>query len=157
MITMREATVADAIAVSPRLRQADVQEWKAAVGLSPEVALRIGLSSGEAWAMLVDGQVEALLGVSAVANHSYFGLVWMVATDAIFDHRRDLLRMTPEVLTMLHDRFPLLGNYVDARNSKHIAWLKRAGFSLLREVPDYGVEQRPFFEFAKLRAEPCAK
>ncbi len=156
MITMREATVADAIAVSPRLRESDRQEFIAALGYTPEVALPLGIASGDAWAMEVDGKVEALLGVSPVARHAYFGLVWMVTTDVIFKHRRDLLRLTPGVLNMLHDRFPLLGNHVDARNDKHIAWLRRAGFSLLREVPDYGVERRPFIEFAKLRAEPCA-
>jgi hypothetical protein len=27
---------------------------------------------------------------------------------------------------------------------------------MLRVIPDFGVERRPFIEFAKLRAQPCA-
>lgn len=154
---IREATVADAVSVAPRLRTEDRMECEAALGFSPEVALPFGVTAGENWVFEIDGTVEAILGVSPVGGNPYFGMVWMMTTEAIFDHRKELLRATPRVLEMLHDRFPLIGNHVDVRNTKHIDWLKKVGFSMLRVIPEFGVERRPFIEFAKLRAEPCAQ
>jgi hypothetical protein len=58
--------------------------------------------------------------------------------------------MAPRWLHRLHKLYPLLGNHVDIRNTKHTKWLKRMGFSFLRVLPEYGVERRPFIEFARL-------
>lgn len=159
MAYIRRATVADAIAVAPRLREADKNEIKAYLGFTPEVALPLMISSpGNTWAMIGDHEeVVGLFGMSPVDQHPYFGIVWMVSSPDIYKYRREFIRRTPEVLAAMHQEFPLLGNHIDARNTAHIRWLKRLGFSFLRTLPEFGVEKRPFHEFARLRSDPeCA-
>ncbi|MDX0455488.1 DUF2833 domain-containing protein [Sinorhizobium medicae] len=150
--------MADAVYLAPRLREADKDEYRAHLGINPEVALPLDIanSSGENWAMIgSDGEVFGLFGVDAVDQHPTFGLVWMVSSDAIYKYRREFIKATHDTLAMLHRKFPLLGNHIDARNTVHIRWLKSLGFSFLRTLPEFGVERRPFHEFARLRTEPC--
>lgn len=152
---IRRATVADAVDLAPRLREADKNEFRAFLGLEPEVVLPFDIQSGtgETWALIGDHEeVIGLFGVQPVDQHPTFGIVWAVSSPDIFKYRRELIRRTPEMLDMLHRRFPLIGNHIDARNTVHIGWLKRYGFSFLRTIPEFGVERRPFHEFARLRS-----
>lgn len=156
IIEIRKATLADMRGLAPRLREEDRSECLAATGLPPELLLPLSLSKDEVWVFVINGTPEAVLGLSPVDRHPYFGLVWMLATPEIFNQRRALLRLTPEVLDMLHSRYPLLGNHVDMRNVTHVRWLKRLGFSFLRVHKEFGVSRTPFIEFARLRPKPCA-
>lgn len=158
MAYIRRATVADAIYVAPRLREADKQETWAYLGLDPlNVLPRNVAQDPNTWTMVGnDGSPVGLFGVSAVATLPYFGLVWMCSTDAIHDHKRELIVMAPQWLDKLHALHPLLGNHIDARNTVHVRWLRRMGFSLLRTHQHFGVEGRPFHEFARLKHVQCA-
>lgn len=159
MITIRRAKVADAISLAPRLRDADRNECRAFLGLEPEVVLPLSVSQGDYnWAAIdPDGICQGLFGLDPVAGNPHLGIVWMVTSDEmITKHRRELVRMAPTRLARLHTIRPLLGNHIDARNTTHIRWLKRLGFSFLRTHPEFGVEKRPFHEFARLRSSPCA-
>ncbi|MGN6552079.1 MAG: hypothetical protein ACTHJ3_19615 [Pararhizobium sp.] len=129
------------------------------LGLEPQVALPLTLeTTPHAWAMIDDdGQCIGLFGVQGVDLHPYFGIVWMCSSPELLRYRRLLLTEAPKWLERLHDLYPLLGNHIDVRNTTHVRWLLRMGFSLLRVVPEIGVERRPFIEFAKLRDTPCAQ
>lgn len=151
MITFRKATVADAVSLAPRLRDADRQECWAALGMDPRVVLPLSATDKHCWAVLDEGTPVALFGVSPVLHVPELGIVWMVTAPLRHRHKAALLRDAPKVLGMLHSICPLLGNHVDARNTTHIRWLRHAGFSFLRVKPTYGVERRPFLEFARLR------
>lgn len=156
---IRRATVADAIDLAPRLREADKNEFRAFLGMEPEAVLPFDITqgSGETWAFIGDQEeVVGLFGVQPVDQHPTFGLVWAVSSPDIFKYRRDFFKLTPKVLDMLHQKYPLIGNHIDARNKAHIRWLKRHGFSFLRTIPEFGVERRPFHEFARLRSTECA-
>jgi len=154
MITIRRAKVADAISLAPRLRLADRSECMAALGMSPEAVLPLLVQQGNyVWAGVDEvGEVFGLFGVDPVKGMDSLGIVWMVTTDDIFKHRRNLLKLAPKWLDRLHKVRPLLGNHIDARNTTHIHWLKRMGFSFLRTHTEFGVEKRPFHEFARLRS-----
>lgn len=153
MITIRRAKVADAISLAPRLRSADRDEIKAALGMTPEAALPLFIQGNYVWAGVdPSGEVFGLFGIDPVHNNPYLGIVWMVTSPAIMAHRRELIRLAPKWLKRLHRVRPLIGNHIDARNTTHIRWLKRMGFSFLRTHPEFGVEKRPFHEFARLRS-----
>lgn len=150
--------MADAIVLAPRLREADKDEYRAYLGMEPEVALALDIanSTGENWAMIgSDGEVFGLFGIDAVDQHPTFGIVWMLSSPDIFKYRREFIKATSAALEMLHGKFPLIGNHIDARNTVHVRWLKRLGFSFLRTIPEFGVERRPFHEFARLRSPEC--
>ncbi|MBD9511921.1 hypothetical protein IB265_34800 [Ensifer sp. ENS10] len=149
--------MADAVSLAPRLRAADRRECLAHHGIDPKFLLPYSITEGShAWAFEHDGKCIGLFGVEPVDQHPNFGLVWMVTSDDIFRHKRQILRDSPVWLNKLHDLYPLLGNHVDCRNRSHIRWLRWLGFSMLRVIPEFGVERLPFIEFAKLRSEPCA-
>nr|WP_145994468.1 hypothetical protein [Mesorhizobium loti] len=144
--------MADAVSLAPRLREADRAECWAALGMKPEVVLPMLIQQGNyAWAAEdADGTVEGLFGVDP--QDKAFGIVWMVTSPAIFKHRKELVKLAPKWLTRLHKVRPLIGNYIDARNTIHVRWLKRLGFSFLKTDHDYGFERRPFHQFARLRS-----
>lgn len=150
---IRKATLRDAVRVAPLLRQADRDECLAFLGLPPELILPINISqSDDTWAMVNDdGEPFGLFGVSPVHTFPEVGIVWMCSTPELVRYKRELIQQAPEVLNRLHARYPLLTNHIDARNKAHIQWLKRMGFSFLRELPEFGVEKRPFYEFARLK------
>jgi hypothetical protein len=157
MVIIREARVADAVALAPRLREADRRECIANTGITPEFILPHSVATpGSTWALEANGECIGLFGVDTVFGHPQFGIIWMVTSDEILKHRRQLLRDTPVLLDKIHQTYPLLGNHVDARNTVHIRWLKWLGFSMLRVLPEFGAERRPFIEFAKLGTNTCA-
>lgn len=157
MPRIRRAGVADAVALAPRLREADRNECRAFLGLPPEAVLPLSVQTDKAWTFVDDlGVPQGMFGVSPVDQHPYFGIVWMATSPEIVKHRKALVRLAPQWLAHLHDLYPLLGNHIDARNELHVRWLKRMGFSFLRTLPDFGAERRPFHEFARLRPQPCA-
>ncbi|WP_164754467.1 phage protein Gp13 family protein [Mesorhizobium sp. M7A.F.Ca.CA.004.02.1.1] len=122
--------------------------------MSPEAVLPLLVQQGNyVWAGIDEnGECFGLFGVDPVKGPGgHLGIVWMVTTDDIFKHRRDLLKLAPKWLDRLHKVRPLLGNHIDARNTTHIRWLRRMGFSFLRTHAEFGVEKRPFHEFARLR------
>lgn len=76
--------------------------------------------------------------------------VWLLGSEALFSYRRELVSLPRGVLHGFHRSYPLLFNYVDARNTAHIRWLRHLGFSFLRRIESYGVGGLPFYEFARL-------
>lgn len=153
--TLRRATLADAKYIAPRLREADRRECMARVGLKPDVVLPLTVTlEKDVWVCCdLEDTPVVIMGVSPVALHPEMGIVWMTSTDEIFKYKMTLMKGTPEILEMFHDKYPLLANHVDARNTVHIKWLKKMGFSMLREMPEFGVERVPFIEFARLRTD----
>lgn len=151
MKEIRRATVEDARQLASRLRPEDRRECLSASGMPPELVLPLSAAREEVYVFTDNGTPEVIFGVSPVAHYPHLGLIWMMASDRLSSYRRELVTLVPQQIDKFHDQYPLLGNHVDARNKVHIGWIKRSGFSLLRVIPKYGVEQTPFIEFAKLR------
>jgi hypothetical protein len=78
------------------------------------------------------------------------GSIWLLATDDIEKYQITFLRHSKKVLKELQQDYLALHNYVDARNSLHIKWLKWMGFTFINKLDRFGVEQRPFYEFVRI-------
>lgn len=156
---VRPATLADARHVAANLRDADRQEVLAAVGLDPRIALPAYVQEGrEVYAAGVDFQRdigELLFGVDPIPYVDSAAVVWMLSTDVIYDHPVEFVKRSGEILGGLHDRFELLTNFIDARNTRHIHWLQRMGFHIIRRIEQFGAGSLPFYEFASFRPQ-CA-
>lgn len=158
MKEIRKATVDDARRLAPRLRASDRRECITASGMTPEVLLPLSVRYEEDVYVFTDaGTPEVIFGVSPVQHYPLLGLIWMLASDRLPEYRREIVTKARTVIDGFHDKYPLLGNHVDARNVEHRRWLRWCGFRLLRVIPEYGLDRTPFIEFAKLR-EPneCA-
>jgi hypothetical protein len=100
---------------------------------------------------VVDGRDEplALFGVAPDLRSREIGLVWMLGSDELSRYPLYVLRNSRAWIDRLHERYPVLWNCVDTRNTTHIRWLRWCGFKLVRLIEQYGVERRPFYEFER--------
>lgn len=79
------------------------------------------------------------------------GTPWMLASDLIDRHRRQLVVQPRKYLPKMLDSFAILTNYVDARNHASLRWLARWGFRISKPRP-HGPDGLPF-HLAELRRE----
>jgi hypothetical protein len=153
LLRVRSTRAKDAEKLAPKLRQADIQEIQAATGESPLVALQNGISWSDSCYTIVDENDKplALFGTVPDPNSKDTGRVWFLGSDELTKHSLLFLRNSHKWVEKLHQRYDILWNYIDARNEVHIRWLKWCGFKFIRRIEKYGVEQRPFYEFEKVR------
>lgn len=150
----RPATLADAKRVAERLREADRQEVLAAGGVDPRIVLPSYVLEGRevyAAGLAEDGLAEILWGVDPIPYCDNAAVVWMLSTDRLYDYPVEFVVRAKEGFEQLHQRFELLTNFIDARNERHIKWLKWLGFKFLRRIERFGVQSLPFYEFASYR------
>jgi hypothetical protein len=151
MYSVRPSTIEDVDKLAPKLRKADLLEIEA-LGQTPWSALSEAVYKGFITFTVVasNGDIVAMFGV---AHHplqdSFEAMVWMVGTDDLKTLRTALMRDTGGYLKMFHEHFPLLWNVVDQRNTVHISWLKRMGFTPLRTFL-LGPHKLPFIQFVRI-------
>ena len=77
------------------------------------------------------------------------GVVWMCATDDIYQYQMAFLRKRKAELEYLAQDYMLLHNYVDARNTLHLKWLRWMSFTLINKHAKFGAEKRLFYKFLR--------
>ena len=144
---IRPTEPGDAALLIANLRAADRAECQAygqsdiAAGIEASVRRSILCWSG--W---VDGELAAILGVAPVNVLTGMGSPWMLGTPVLDRHQRVLVRSTPEYIARMLKAFPHLVNFVHARNTTSVRWLRRLGFTLHEAVP-FGPLGEPFHPF----------
>jgi len=146
-------TVGDVEYIAPRLRQADRDECLASIGKEPLGILQQSLNLGDITLTLraPTGERVGVCGVVPSTAIPEAGVVWMVATDDIYQHQITFLRNSKRALQYLSEDYLVLYNCVDARNSVHIKWLKWMGFTFINKHENYGAEKRLFYEFVRIK------
>lgn len=155
------ARLEDAIQMNADLRSADRAELEAACGPGSALhSLIYGVSFGKAWAMretFYPDDIDlpfVLFGVMPFSKT--VGIPWMVATDDLIKHKRFVIRNAPACIDAMHALYPDgLLNFIDARNTVHIAFIKHFGFVIDGLSNSYGVSKLPFLRFSKnLKGQP---
>lgn len=141
-----------AIAESPR--PADVAELWASSRSNPLDAMMRGMDrTVEPFVAIHDGVPVCMFGACGFSILGGMGAAWMIGS-AYMDKKsvqKDLLRLSIPVVEHLQDEFPnLLYNFVDARNTASIRWLRWLGFQFNDPIP-YGVDGLPFLPFYRRR------
>lgn len=148
-----EDTLEEAVGfVVENLRVGDLDEVRASIPGDPAEAVRTSVAVSERAWLMIDrtGLPVGLCGVAA-AGVPGVGLPWMIGTEGLEDERLALARQTAGIVAEMHEGFPVLTNFVDARNDAAIDWLLWAGFHLIDADPRYGPEERLFLQFSKSR------
>jgi hypothetical protein len=148
MLQLVQATKEHAVEIAENLRKEDIDELNASGTLWHKEAFMFCIENDyPVWAAIdeEDGRVAALGGVTP-SSHTYVGVPWAVATDAISKHPVGFTRIGRYLMPKMHEHYPFLANWVDARNTKHIRWLKSLGFSFGIPLP-YGINGEQFFPF----------
>ena len=146
---VRPAIEQDVEWLASRLRQADIDEIDAYAGITPLEALSEGYKrSTKCFTGICEDDPFILFGAVPVTEGA--GAVWLLGSDGINKARMPFLRQSKEWLEVLHEDFPLLFNYVDARNTVHIRWLRWLDFKFINLHHQFGVGQLPFYEFVRI-------
>ena len=146
-VLIRPTEPGDVARLFANLRASDLAECRA-YG-RPDIAASIESSVNRSvlcWTGLVDGELAAIIGVAPINALTGIGSPWMLGTPVLDRHQRILVRMTPEYISRMLKAFPHLVNYVHAKNTTSVRWLRRLGFTLHEAVP-YGPLGEPFHPF----------
>jgi len=137
----------DVASILPFVRQADIDEITEALGIPMDEALHDAITGSlNAKKIVVDGLVVAVFGDAVYSILGSVGVPWLISTIHVEKHARAFLKVCkPEVQGML-TRHQHLMNYVDARNTSAIRWLKWLGFNFGPAIP-YGARRFPFHPF----------
>lgn len=143
-IEVREANIHDAIDLAPRLRASDIDEIRAAHGVSGLAGLVLSMSASEfSFAGCIDGDVVAIFGIAAGDG---YGAPWLLASNEIERRPVAFLRRNRRFIAAMKERHGVLRNHVDARHAVSVKWLRWLGFDI-REPEPWGFEGRPFHPF----------
>lgn len=157
MNLVRKATPEDARDIASRIRPADRREALAFVGASTSLLLPLAAAKGNAFVGTnLEGRPEVIFGVDPVIEAPGVGMVWLMATTALdTDNITKFLfaRNSKRILRELNEQYPILGAYVDERNTVHLEWLDWLGFKTLKRIPEWGAERRPFRQVIKIRED----
>lgn len=144
MINIRAATLDDARYLGSRLRQQDREEVKASHGVTGEEAVLLSFQRAVvSYVVELDGQVICLFGVTQALTGGY---PWLLGTDAMEQLPVTFFRTSRTFIDAFVQQFGYLENYVDARNTLSIQWLRWLGFTIYQPAP-YGIEQKLFHKF----------
>jgi len=145
----------DARDLVPLLRIADWQEMLAVSHDDLETRLHEGAEQSAPSCTII-GNSGLVAGMFGVVPEDHFGRVWMVGSDELTRPplSRQFIRESRHYLAVMEWPYLAIGNQIDERNALHVHWLQWMGFTFVRRIPSYGVEERPFLEFIKTCANP---
>lgn len=133
--------------VAANMRADDVREIWAAGKRTPLLSLKMSYSlSKYRKTIMLDDAPIGLFGVVPVSVLGSIGTPWMLGTDGITKISRKFLRGCRYYMPEMISGFNRLENYIDARNTVSIQWLKWLGFVIMDPEP-YGHLNLPFHKF----------
>jgi len=135
--------------IAAHLRQPDRDEMEAMHGKCDVAGLLwhgVQMSSLCWLASKPDGEPVAVFGVAAMSLLSGKGAPWCVGTSHLDRCPGALVAAPPAYIDRMRAEFPDMHNYVDARNTRSIRWLRRMGFAI-EDARPMGVAGLPFHRF----------
>ena len=146
-IEIRDVEDGDISVLVRNMREHDKQEVNAAtkMGLRNAVSTSVKMAT-YAKTGLVNDELVCMWGVCPISLISSSGCPWMLGTDLIKKKQKIFLRRSKPWLEDIKKDYRHLENYVDARNTLSIKWLKWLGFNMEEALP-YGVNGEPFHKF----------
>ena len=153
-VDFRPVREGDIEALLADMRQCDRDEVLAASGDVEDAVAESVRMSETLNVLTLDGALACMFGLVALPEVSPESAApWMLGT-AVLDRRPSVLvRHGLHYVEAMNARYPHLMNYVDARNTRSIRWLKRMGF-MFHPAEPYGVAGLPFHLFQRIT--PCA-
>ncbi len=137
------ATEADIAELMVKLRPADRAEMEALAGPRALPLLQSSIAYGENYAGHWDGELACVFGIHRLSILPSVGQPWLLTTEVVAQHAKVFMEQSKRFVEDWQERFDTLVNYVDARYSAAIAWLKWLGFEIEPAEP-HGIFGMPF-------------
>lgn len=142
--------------IAANLRQQDRQEITALFGDNiPSVLDLTWKRTPNPQVAWIAGEPVCMFGVCKVDTLSGKGNPWMVGTPKVEDHPVVFLRKSRELRDEMLDSYRELTNFVDARNTYSLSWLKWLGFAIEPALP-LGRRGEMFHRFWMRSERQCA-
>ncbi len=147
-IKIISSTLDDVFSLENHLRLADINEVKA-LGSTPRKSLLMGyIYSDECLSVWKDNKVIGMFGVSSFELPKGFATIWFLGskemTDIPVTFVKEGIKYTKEKLL----KYDILLNYVDARNTDSLKWLRAIGMTLSSKTSFNGYD---FIQFYKVK------
>lgn len=129
------------------LRPGDARELKALGITMPEAFMFSTARPIWAETYLIDGEVAAMVGLSArLSLLGDRGEPWLLTGLPVDRHPKTFLRETRAGVARMRAQFPVLANWVHAEYRQAIRWLRWLGFDIgpPQPLPPYGALFRRF-------------
>jgi len=149
-VELRQPTPEDVENLILNMRQPDIEELLASTGNVAKTVRDSVRMSKYAWSVYADDQFVCIFGVGSPSLLSDTGIVWMLGTDLIERYKGAFIRHSKAYISAMLTVYPYMTNFVDARNTRTIRWLKFMGFTFLPARP-YGIKRLPFYQFEMRR------
>ena len=152
--TIRSSVVTDAARLEPILRMEDRRECLTIRGPSTNIqeVLERGIESSFPSYTLESPDGNRIICILGTVPHWYgspVGAVWMVGSSEIEKIVYDFVRNSAYwVSRLFDDKYDVLLNSIDSRNTLHLRWLKWLGFKFIGQHLVSGIN---FYEFLKTR------
>ena len=147
-VSIIKATAAHAEYIAKNVRDADKQEIWAIAMRNPEEAMLNGIEiSDKSFTGMVDGVPVCMWGIVEQSIIGPVGTPWMIASNKLDQYAKLFIRQCKKRAHKYFSAYGLLENYIDARNTKAIQWLKWLGFSVEDVSSPYGALGMPFHRF----------
>jgi hypothetical protein len=149
----RPSVIDDVTYVADGMRRPDVEEVMAQSGLTPHQSLLYSFFMSKPCMTIVGRHGRAIGMWGVVPDGSTAGRIWMLGRCEMLTDVADkweFLRQSRIHLADLQSKYPVLFNFVDARNTVHLRWLRWMGFTFINQHDDFGPQQRTFYEFVRI-------
>ena len=150
-VHVRQSTQEDVEYLCDNLRPEDREEVLASHGTTRE-ALQLGFDeSEECWTITVKdtGEIAGIYGLARYDDD--VAVPWLLTTPAIKKVWLPFLRGSRKWVEEANQKYPLLTNAVDADYTVAINWLRFVGFTFIKKHEKWGVGNKPFLEFVRIR------
>lgn len=147
-LTVRPLQIGDVERIAANLRDVDAAEIYATNGRTDiDAVLYDGVKvSSLIWTIDIDGVPAGLFGVAPTAAHA-IGVPWMLGTPALERAPGQLTKKGRVYVARMREAYPTLINFVDARATKSIGWLRLLGFTIAEKPEPFGIFKMPFYRF----------
>jgi len=137
--------------LEPRLTPACVAEITGLSGISALDTMQNAIkASSKAYTCLVNGQVEAIVGIISHSILSKRASIWLLLSVDARKYPITLMKMSKIFLGLALSKYDVIENVVDERNVDAIRFLKWNGFTIEPAVP-YGPNGLSFHHYHKAR------
>ena len=114
------ASYKDAEELSKNLREEDLEEIKANSNVSAYHALTGGVKYSHLPLAIMNDENKPIMIMGVVPQGKQLGLIWLLSSPEINVMPITFLRNCKGVLKLFLQSYPVLYNYIDARNTLHI-------------------------------------
>jgi len=130
-----------------QMRPLEVSEVWASHHLRPKEAVSVScLDSVQAFTIIHDYHLVGMFGIVPDSLIGERAQVWLLTTEEIYNMRIRFLKLTRHFIDEMRKSYPVLYNWVDARNEQCVRWLKWAGAEVF-PPETHGVDKMPFHYF----------